>query len=197
MKSTLFSNILLWSLTPLACIAAAGSAKAIDIGTVPFNDTFSWNNPSGPPAAADPSYTINVGSPTSINVALEDCCVVGDVFELLLNGNALAPSSSAFTADGSSSTNPLNGDGLTGGAYFYGIWNNVALAPGLNTFSVNVTTYATNYTNGEGFVYFSNTQTQDVPGPLPVFGAAAAFGYSRRLRRVIRARASHLPKAES
>jgi hypothetical protein len=23
----------------------------------------------------------------------------------------------------------------------------------------------------------------DVPGPLPLFGAAAAFGYSRRLRR--------------
>jgi len=37
-------------------------------------------------------------------------------------------------------------------------------------------------------VSFSNTfqQTNEVPGPLPLLGAGAAFGFSRRLRRRIR-----------
>ncbi|MEB3255955.1 MAG: hypothetical protein VKJ05_06165, partial [Synechococcaceae cyanobacterium] len=33
---------------------------------------------------------------------------------------------------------------------------------------------------------FKNSYTQDVPGPLPVLGAGAAFGFSRRLRRRVR-----------
>lgn len=31
--------------------------------------------------------------------------------------------------------------------------------------------------------YFIATAVEQVPGPLPLFGAAAAFGWSRRLRR--------------
>ena len=39
-------------------------------------------------------------------------------------------------------------------------------------------------TTGSGF-YNSNISLFEVPGPLPVMGAAAAFGWSRRLRRRI------------
>ncbi len=38
-----------------------------------------------------------------------------------------------------------------------------------------------------GITQISNTIYQKVPGPLPVMGAAAAFGFSRKLRRTIRA----------
>lgn len=35
----------------------------------------------------------------------------------------------------------------------------------------------------------TNPPTQTVPGPLPILGAASAFGFSRKLRRQIKARA--------
>lgn len=37
--------------------------------------------------------------------------------------------------------------------------------------------------NGLGVTQFSNRLTQEVPGPLPLLGAGAAFGFSRKLRR--------------
>lgn len=37
--------------------------------------------------------------------------------------------------------------------------------------------------NGNGVTQFSNRLTQEVPGPLPLLGAGAAFGFSRKLRR--------------
>jgi hypothetical protein len=43
--------------------------------------------------------------------------------------------------------------------------------------------WATSITTGGG----GQAPTDSVPGPLPVFGAAAAFGYSRKLRRRLKA----------
>ncbi len=37
--------------------------------------------------------------------------------------------------------------------------------------------------NGAGVTQFSNRLTQQVPGPLPILGAGAALGFSRKLRR--------------
>lgn len=37
--------------------------------------------------------------------------------------------------------------------------------------------------NGNGVTQFANRLTQEVPGPLPLLGAGAAFGFSRKLRR--------------
>lgn len=164
------------------CLLFGGvAAKAIDIGGGPLQYDFVWDDPAGPPATANPSFEVTVGVPSMISVALEDAYVVGDEFELLLNGNSIAATSSGTSADGSNTTNPLLGAGLSGGPYFYGIWHNVALAPGLNIFSIQTTVYAQSYTDGGAFAYFSAVE-ETVPGPLPLFGAIAAFGYSRRLR---------------
>jgi hypothetical protein len=39
---------------------------------------------------------------------------------------------------------------------------------------------------GDGAVYdFGEVSFRQVPGPLPLLGAATAFGYSRKLRRRI------------
>lgn len=155
------------------------AAKAIDIGAGPLEYSFTWDDPAGPPATTDPSFEVTVGVPSMISVALEDAFAVGDEFELLLNGNSITASSSGTTADGLKTTNPLLGAGLSGGPYFYGIWDNVVLSPGLNIFYIQTTAYASPYTSGEAFAYFSPVT---VPGPLPLLGAMAAFGYSRRLR---------------
>lgn len=173
------------------CVFFSGAgAQAIDIGSGPLQGLFNWDNPAGPPAAATPTYEVTVGTQSFISVALEDGYVAGDQFELLLNGNPLTVTSSGSSADGFNTTNPILGAGLTGGPFFYGIWKSIALAPGLNIFTINTTAYAPAFTDGGAFVYFSPVS---VPGPLPVLGAMAALGYSRRLRAKIKSSSTTLP----
>lgn len=61
-----------------------------------------------------------------------------------------------------------------------GITSQPIFSAGLGIFSTNPTTQAPNAIYGNAF----NTP---VPGPLPVVGAGAAFGFSRRLRRRVKA----------
>ena len=42
---------------------------------------------------------------------------------------------------------------------------------------------------GAGVTQFANRLEQKVPGPLPILGAGAAFGFSRKLRRRVNAAA--------
>jgi hypothetical protein len=177
------------------CVFFGGvAAKAIDIGAGPLKYVFTWDDPAGPPASADQSFEVTVGVPSIVSVALEDAFAVGDEFELLLNGNSLTASSSGTSADGSDTTNPLLGAGLSGGPYFYGIWNNVALDPGLNIFSIKITAYAPPFTSGGALAYFSPvTVPVTVPGPLPLLGAMTAFGYSRRLRAKVKSSSTISP----
>ena len=173
------------------CVLFGGvAAKAIDIGAGPFKYVFTWNDPAGPPASSDQSFEVTVGVPSIVSVALEDGFAVGDEFELLLNGNSLTASSSGTSADGSDTTNPLLGVGLNGGPYFYGIWDNIVLDPGLNIFSIKTTVYAPPYTTGGAFAFFSPVT---VPGPLPLLGAMTALGYSRRLRAKVKSSSTTSP----
>ena len=181
-----FNGVALLGLGAAYVFLGAVEAKAVDIGAGPYQDQFIWSNPFGPPATANPTFELTVGSPSMISVALEDCCAVGDIFQLVLNGTPLAASSVGSSADGLSDTNPLLGNGLIGGSYFYGLWNDVALAPGLNTFSINTTSFAPGTSSGGASVYFSPVSQASVPGPLPLFGTMAAFGYSRKLRAKIK-----------
>jgi uncharacterized repeat protein (TIGR03803 family) len=65
-----------------------------------------------------------------------------------------------------------------------GAFPNPALTPAGNGIF-----YGTTYSGGDynaGTIYeFDPTPGAPVPGPLPLIGAAAAFGWSRRLRRQI------------
>ncbi len=54
-----------------------------------------------------------------------------------------------------------------------------------NSFFVQVGDISTDRNNQTFYAYVPATSSP-VPGPLPIFGAAAAFGMSRRLRRRIR-----------
>jgi len=72
---------------------------------------------------------------------------------------------------------------------------------GLQNFRVNSsnTTFNNAVLVGDTFTYAQATLYTGAPGPLPLFGAAAAFGYSRKLRKRIKlapnALASSLPLA--
>jgi hypothetical protein len=76
---------------------------------------------------------------------------------------------------------------LTQGPPVYPGLNQSATTPTLS-FNPNVTSTTFTSTlladpNGAGVTQFSNRLTQAVPGPLPILGAGAAFGFSRKLRR--------------
>lgn len=73
---------------------------------------------------------------------------------------------------------------------FYSIAGNANLPSGENTL------YAVLYDFGgtTSFTIANNTNTTEVPGPLPILGAAAAFGASRRLKRRIRLARSVAPE---
>lgn len=83
-----------------------------------------------------------------------------ELVTLLINGAGITAQSFAFVNTPSGQGNPYVG---YGGAKVNGIPGDLSGAIG---------------TNGNG--------TTSVPGPLPVLGAAAAFGYSRRIRTRIR-----------
>ena len=121
----------------------------------------------------------------------------------------------AALADGLSFTNYTIGNGLVNntvrGVYASGSSIYAATGAGLSISTNNGTNWS-NYTTGNGLlnnnvqgVYASGSSIYAgiqgglsiaqlpstlVPGPLPVAGAAAAFGFSRKLRRRLRAAAS-------
>lgn len=90
-------------------------------------------------------------------------------------------SDNIFQWDGTSSSNIIaSGNGIsfrTSGGFDVNLYSSVGLGP------VNTIKRGTQNSN----VIVSSLEPElPVPGPLPVFGAAAAFGWSRRLRRCCR-----------
>ncbi len=108
-------------------------------------------------------YTIAVGlaGPVSFDwsYSSSDCCSF-DGFGYLLNGSFTQLAQNDFQGSGSTQFNVLAGD----------------------TFGFRV--FATDNVVGPGIATISNFSAP-VPGPLPLLGVGAAFGYSRRLRRRI------------
>jgi hypothetical protein len=115
---------------------------------------------------------------------------------------AAAPGALALTFTTRTTANGL-GSNVVNGVYASGSTIYAATGGGLSVSSNNGTSW-TNYTTANGLgnnlvngVYASGStiyaatqgglSVAEVPGPLPVLGAAAAFGYSRRLRSRLRA----------
>jgi hypothetical protein len=100
-------------------------------------------------------------------------------------------------ASGSSiyaATNTTNGTagGLSISTNNGSSWTNYTTTNGLGDNSVNGV-YASGssiYAANGGGLGIAQLPSTPVPGPLPVVGAAAAFGFSRKLRRRLRAAAS-------
>ena len=96
----------------------------------------------------------------------------------------------AFTSGGSneifSFSNPGGGQSANGGVFKSSIFATNFLVDA--NVPIAVSSAATVYASGSsGSIRINNLSVQEVPGPLPVFGVAAAFGWSRRLRSKLRA----------
>ena len=97
-------------------------------------------------------------------------------------------------ASGSSIYAGTNGSGLSISTDAGSSWTNYTTANGLGdnqvrgVYASGSTLYVATNGSGGGLSIAQLPPTPvDVPGPLPVAGAAAAFGFSRRLRRRLRA----------
>jgi hypothetical protein len=156
-----------------------------------------YTNPSAPTFANRIVYTIaNLPAVGYGDIAINPntgllygATETGLFYTLNLNGNAAAIQSSyslirsgnpslqlAFSAD----FNTLYGQEFTGG-----VWSTVNVTSGVVT---NIPGFTTPIVGGNAFRDLSSGALVPIPGPLPVLGLAAAFGYSRKLRSKIKQR---------
>ena len=158
-------------------VATPASAATVVLDPSSFNSgSFSWENGLGPidningiSALDSATFGITANAGDLIDAWLDDCCVAGDQFALLLNGTALTPTSTTVVF----------------GVYHY-VFDDIVLAGGQNIFSINVTGLAPGYTTGGADYRFSAVTPGAVPEPgtwammLLGFGAA---GFAIRRRR--------------
>jgi hypothetical protein len=151
------------------------------------SDSISFSNPT----ATTFTYNLNSNTPWTSG-------------SKVLNYSLTAPSGKLLTAHTSSLTGSLIPPG--GGTYTVAGTNstaavmvNNATAPGFVSYPVNLASDTFTATlgglSGSGAQQVTSTYaivdapTSAVPGPLPIFGAAAAFGFSRKVRNRIKAAA--------
>ena len=113
------------------------------------------------------SYTVAIapGNPNASFLGYRTAATSSDVFNALVSTKTL--------------TGTPNGDAST--AINEAVGNLVLYSPTIG--GPVVFTGSINVTGGRMDVFTDTVVQQRVPGPLPILGAAAAFGYSRRLRK--------------
>jgi len=151
-------------------------------------DAISFSNPT----STSFTYTLNSNSPWNAGSKVLNYSITAPSGKVLRRYTAAMQSSvddpkgGKWTVDGSSAgvaTATLNDQSSTGGLFNY-----TAPLPTSETFTATLDTLS-----GDGIQSVSSTvsvqnapPTPAVPGPLPIFGAAAAFGFSRKVRNRIK-----------
>lgn len=107
---------------------------------------------------AGSTLTVNVGAPGTIDAFLQDCCAIGDIFELRLNNVALTPTTTSGP-----------GPGL-----FEAFYDDILLAAGLNTFEIFLT--ATCCATGDADYEFSAVTSRGTTVPAPATLALLGVG---------------------
>jgi hypothetical protein len=107
--------------------------------------------------------------------------------------NATVPQKEIFAIGRYPETKALIGGNITFGSLSIGIPDERTAKVTFGPVDTGEFTYATTYGFGfkdGGFIEVGGEKIQpirhDVPGPLPILGTAAAFGYSRKLRKRIK-----------
>jgi hypothetical protein len=146
-----------------------GPSTALSVTDSGSQHTFSASGLNfGVDTTANYSYTVAIatGNPYASFLGYRTGATTSDAFELLASTKTLTdtPIGGVSTATNETLGNLVTYSPTIGG-------------PVVFTGSINVT--------GGRMDVFTDTLVQqiDVPGPLPILGAAAAFGYSRRLRK--------------
>jgi hypothetical protein len=145
--------------------ATSASLSITDSG---LQHTFSASGLNfGAGATASYTYTVAIapGNPNASFLGYRTSATTSDAVTALVGTKTLTG-----TPNGGVSTST---NGAVGNAVFY---DPTIAGPVVFTGSINVT-------SGRMDVFTDTVVQQRVPGPLPILGAAAAFGYSRRLRK--------------
>lgn len=99
----------------------------------------------------DSSFTIELTAPGSISVTITDCCTVGDIFALLLNGTALTPTT--FT---------LPGAGIED--WYTAFYEDIPLPAGISTFEIQRTVSCCDEPDlGGGYYTFHRVKGGGIP----------------------------------
>lgn len=104
---------------------------------------------------------------TTTTLLVVDCCLVGDMFEVFVNGSSIGSTSYA---------DPNSGSSVSGGAEAY--WASTLVSKGFFTVGIgdlitlSVTQLATGYTTGEGYI---QSTTRSVPEPGSVLLIASGL----------------------
>ena len=158
-------------------VAAPASAAVVINPATGASGSFSWDGGLGSideiDGAAESTFSVLAGAGDKISVTLNDCCVVGDEFELILNGFAVTPTSV---------TTP-------GGLFSY-TFTDVALAGGVNIFGINLTALAPGFTSGGASYSFSALTAGGIPEPttwaMMILGLGGVGASMRRRKQAVR-----------
>ena len=170
----------------LATCLQAGAASALS-----FN--FSFASSGGP---SDPSGPITPATVTGIVAGLVDNLndqKSGLSFTITSSTNTVFGGWGVFTTYYLGTGFDVSGSQITGvniaytngvGAQVLGLGNQNDLSPELSDLDNQVANYDIDVSSANSLVFTPvSSPAAPVPGPLPLFGAAAAFGWSRQLRR--------------
>lgn len=123
----------------------------------------------------DDTLEITVATPSFLTVHIEDCCIVGDEFDLVFNGSTVAWDT-ITGGDGSQNSMPALGDP---GIYFETIIV-LELLAGVNTIDLTQTLGIP----GSAWINVSEVSAVPLPAALPLFMAGlGAFGAVSSRRR--------------
>jgi hypothetical protein len=153
------------ALAVVALLAAGATAQA----TVVVNPatgrsgTFEWTGGLGPIDTIDggshSNWSITVGSASLIDFRVDDCCVSGDEFGLVVDGVATAWSTAGYV-----------------GGNFRAIADDLFLSAGTHFVAVVLTKLAPGWTTGGATYQFSSVRAAPTPVPEPGALALLAAG---------------------
>ena len=168
----------------ITCLQA-GAASALS-----FN--FSFSGAGGP---QNPATVTGIVDGLVDNVADQTS---GLTFTIISATNTPAAGWGTFTNFVSGSGIDVSGGQVTGsdvvfvnifdGGQALSLGNQGSIQPELSNFDASITNFALS-SGSLNTLLFTAASPASVPGPLPLFGAGAAFGWSRRLRRRIKSQA--------
>jgi hypothetical protein len=174
-------------------------AFSCDQGGFTFNLT-SWSGFAGAdaisfsnPTANSFTYTINSNSPWTTGPKLLNYTLTapsGKIFQSYtsaLSSSLSNPKAGKFDVVGSSGNalSTLGNASANGGEFYY-----ASPLPTSDTFTATLSDITGSGIQTVQSTYeVINAPTPAVPGPLPIFGAAAAFGFSRKVRNRLKAAA--------
>jgi len=101
---------------------------------------------------------LTVGSGYALNISIQDCCIAGDVFDLIIDGGVVAWDSETFP-----------------GGLFNGSIMGLVLSAGAHTLDFGIRSYCCTTAEG-GFASYSITSVSAIPLPaaLPLLLAGLA-----------------------